>query len=87
LESVVQNSLRGHLEDYVRQCVQGGVQYKDALFQLEMEYVMQILGQTHFNVSRTAKILGINRNTLSKKISDYEQFEIFRDFQKVYGSR
>lgn len=87
MESVIHNSLRDHLEDYVRQCVQGGVQYKDAMLQLEMEYVMQILGQTNFNISKTAKILGINRNTLSKKISDYEKFEIFRDFQKICLSR
>ena len=53
----LKNSLRQSLESYVRDCVKSGIHYKDALQQLEMEYVMQVLGQTAYNVSKAAHVL------------------------------
>jgi DNA-binding protein Fis len=83
----LKNSLRQNLESYVRDCVKSGIHYKDALQQLEMEYVMQVLGQTAYNVSKAADVLGINRNTLSKKILEFRSFEKFRNHQKLHNAR
>jgi DNA-binding protein Fis len=83
----LKNSLRQNLELYVKECVKTGILYKDAVQQLEMEYVMMVLGQTEYNISKAAQVLGINRNTLSKKISEFRAFEKFRSHQKKHNGR
>jgi two-component system response regulator HydG len=42
------------------------------LLEMEKEYLLEILHQTGWNVTRAAKILNINRVTLHKKINRYE---------------
>ena len=83
----LKNSLRQNLELYVKECVKTGILYKDAVQQLEMEYVMMVLGQTGYNISKAADVLGINRNTLSKKITEFRSFEKFRNHQKLHNGR
>lgn len=80
-------SIRENLEQFVLECIQTGVHFRDALQQVEMEYVMSVLAQTNYNVSKASSVLGINRNTLSKKIEQYQQFERFRQHQRLYVSR
>ena len=42
------------------------------LLEMEKEYLLEVLRQTGWNVTRAAKILNINRVTLHKKINRYE---------------
>lgn len=42
------------------------------LKEVERDHILSILHQTHFNLSRTAEILGITRTTLYKKMRDYD---------------
>ena len=83
----VKNTLRADLESYVGGCVKHGISYKDALVQMDMEYIMQVLAQTRYNISKSAEMLGINRNTLSKKIVEFKKFERFRNHQKIHNGR
>lgn len=84
---VVKNSLRERLESLVEECVRGGIPFKDAMQQVEMEYVMQVLAQTGYNVSKAATVLGINRNTLSRKIEEFQEFEVFRHHRQIHTAR
>ncbi len=42
------------------------------LREVEREHILRALESNHWNISKTAKKLGIDRNTLSSKISKYE---------------
>lgn len=46
--------------------------YQMVLSQVEKPMICFILQQTHYNQSRAAKMLGINRNTLRKKMIEYQ---------------
>jgi len=43
-----------------------------SLEELQRRYIAKILQRNNFNVKKTAKLLGIDRNTLSRKIERYE---------------
>lgn len=45
--------------------------YQMVISQVEKPMIEFVLQETQFNQSRSAKILGINRNTLRKKIQTY----------------
>jgi DNA-binding NtrC family response regulator len=81
------NVLRANLESFVGECVKSGIRYKDALVQMDMEYIMQVLANHRYNISKSADELGINRNTLSKKIQEFRKFERFRTHQKLHNGR
>jgi len=83
----VKNSLRYCLETLVSECISHGIAYKDAVEQVEMEFIMQILAMNNFNISKSAQVLDINRNTLSKRIEKYRQFEKFRNHQELHSPR
>ncbi len=42
-----------------------------SLRSMESELIKVVLGETRFNITRAANILGINRSTLYNKIKDY----------------
>ena len=44
----------------------------DTLWEVERRHVIRILEQTHWNVSRTAEILGVDRATVYNKIKRYQ---------------
>ena len=86
-KALIVNSLRHHLEKLVYECIETGVLFKDAMEQVEMEYIMQVLAKHNYNISRAARDLEINRNTLSKKIEKFQQFERFRQHKQIHTSR
>ncbi|MCB9834117.1 MAG: sigma-54-dependent Fis family transcriptional regulator [Planctomycetes bacterium] len=52
--------------------LEGALQLKDmSLRSMESELIRMVLGETRFNVTRAANILGINRSTLYNKMRDY----------------
>ncbi|MBP7864474.1 MAG: helix-turn-helix domain-containing protein [Acidobacteria bacterium] len=79
--------IRECLEAYVSECLRTGVKFKDTLLQAEMEFVMQVLASTGYNVSKAAEILEINRNTLRKKIEQFKSFERFNHHQSLHSGR
>lgn len=46
--------------------------YQMVMGQVERPMIEFVLSQTDFNQSRSAEILGINRNTLRKKMQQYQ---------------
>ena len=80
-------NLRELLENLVGECIQNGILFKDAVEQVEMEYIMQTLGEHRYNISRCAQVLGINRNTLSKRIERFQEYERFRQHQALHSTR
>ncbi|PIE39823.1 MAG: Fis family transcriptional regulator [Gammaproteobacteria bacterium] len=49
-----------------------GVLHQELIRRVERELIHQVMKHTEHNQSQTAKILGISRTTLRKKLDDYQ---------------
>jgi two-component system nitrogen regulation response regulator GlnG len=76
LESIVEAKLRSCLNGIER--LEHGTMHSLVLEQVERPLIRIILEKTRWNQVKAANVLGINRNTLRKKISELE-IEIKRD--------
>jgi DNA-binding protein Fis len=65
------SSVKDQLESLIVQLVEGGVPFSMALEEFEKKYICRVLERTRWNQSRAARLLGIHRNTLSRKIDEY----------------
>jgi Fis family transcriptional regulator len=64
-------ALREQLDHLVNQMLTTGIRYEDAHREFEKRFISQALVKTAGNVGKAADILGMHRNTLSRKISEY----------------
>ena len=64
--------MKDPLESLVKQMVEHGIRYADAVSEFEKRFIKNILDKSEGNQSRAAKALGIHRNTLSRKIDDLD---------------
>ena len=59
------------LEKLVEEMVERGVQFDDAVREFEKRFIARVLGSKEGSLTKTADCLGMHRNTLSRKISEY----------------
>ena len=64
-------TLRDHLDHLVNELVARGVRYEDAHREFEKRFIVQVLSKADGNLGKAADLLGIHRNTLSRKIAEY----------------
>jgi DNA-binding protein Fis len=64
--------LRDQLEGLVLQMVERGILFDEAVGEFEKRFIKRVLDRANGNQSRAAEVLGIHRNTLSRKISEYK---------------
>ena len=60
------------LEKLVEEMVDKGVQFEDAVCELERRFITRVLGQCDGCLTRTADALGMHRNTLTRKMGEYK---------------
>ena len=60
------------LEKLVEEMVERGVQFEDALGEFEKRFITRVLGRCDGSLTKAADILGIHRNTLTRKISQHK---------------
>jgi len=63
--------VREQLESLITEMVRRGIRYQDALREFEKRFLAEVLDQADGNVCRAADVLGIHRNTLSRKIAEH----------------
>jgi len=63
--------MRELLERLVDEMVTKGIRFEDAQREFEKRFISQALTSTDGNLSKAADLLGIHRNTLSRKLSEY----------------
>ena len=63
--------MRDDLDDLVRQMIDRGILFDDAQREFERMFIARALDKSKFNVCKAAKITGLHRNTLSRKMSAY----------------
>lgn len=66
-------TIKNRLETLVQEMVDGGIEYKDAVEEFQKHFILAVLNNTNGNLSKTAAILGVHRNTLSKQVAHYFQ--------------
>jgi Fis family transcriptional regulator len=64
--------VRDQLEGLVVQMVERGILFDEAVGEFEKRFIKRVLERAEGNQSRAAEVLGIHRNTLSRKISVYK---------------
>ncbi len=64
--------MRDQLEGLVVQMVERGILFDEAVGEFEKRFIKRVLERAEGNQSRAAGMLGIHRNTLSRKISEYK---------------
>ena len=63
--------LREALERLVDDMITRGVRYEDAQKEFEKKFIAHVLAKSDGNLCKAATMLGMHRNTLSRKISEY----------------
>lgn len=64
--------MKDQLESLVGMMVERGIPLEDAVTEFEKKFIKRVLEHQNGNQSRAARILGIHRNTLSRKVDEYK---------------
>ncbi len=60
------------LEQLIQEMVDRGVRFEDAVREFEKRFIARVLSRSDGNLTRAADLLGIHRNTLSRKMERYK---------------
>lgn len=63
--------LREQLDRLVDEMVTKGVCYEDAQREFEKRFITHVLARSDGSLCKAADLLGMHRNTLSRKIAEY----------------
>lgn len=64
--------LSDRLERLIEDMVDKGVHFEDAVREFEKRFISRVLANCDGSVTRTSDALGIHRNTLTRKLSEYK---------------
>ena len=63
--------MRDDLAALIQQMIDRGIRFEDAQKEFERTFISRALAKTNYNVCKAAKVTGLHRNTLSRKMSAY----------------
>jgi DNA-binding NtrC family response regulator len=63
--------LKEQLERIIEEMVNRGVRYEDAQREFEKRFIARVLLKADGNLCEAADLLGMHRNTLSRKLAEY----------------
>ena len=64
--------MRDDLGALVQQMIDRGILFDDAQREFERVFLSRALAKTNYNVCKAAKMTGLHRNTLSRKMASYK---------------
>ena len=64
-------ALKEQLERLIDEMVSKGVRYEDAHREFEKRFIAHVLAKADGSLGKAAGLLGMHRNTLSRKIVEY----------------
>jgi DNA-binding NtrC family response regulator len=64
--------VKDQLEALVGQMVERGILFDEAVDEFQKRFIKRVLDRSNGNQSRAARLLGMHRNTLSRKIDLYK---------------
>jgi len=62
--------MRDRLEQLVGEMVDKGIRYQDAQREFEKHFIARVVGNCDGNLGKAATMLGVHRNTLTRKIQE-----------------
>jgi transcriptional regulator with PAS, ATPase and Fis domain len=65
--------LRSQMEILIDEMLDGQIMLNEAIAEFEKLYIQKALSRNDEHFSNTADVLGIHRNTLSKRVSAYQE--------------
>jgi transcriptional regulator with PAS, ATPase and Fis domain len=65
--------MRARLEALIEEMLDGQILLAEALTEFERLYIKQALSRNNEHLSKTAKALGVHRNTISKRVAAYRK--------------
>ncbi|MHB8756172.1 MAG: helix-turn-helix domain-containing protein [Candidatus Acidiferrales bacterium] len=63
--------MKDQLEALVGQLVDRGILLEEAVAEFERRFIKRVMDHEDGNQSRAARVLGIHRNTLGRKLEEY----------------
>ena len=67
--------IHNRLENLVEEMLEGHILLEEAIAEFEKLYIKKALARHKQHLSKTAAVLGIHRNTLSKRVATYHKLE------------
>jgi len=67
--------IHNRLESLIEEMLEGQILLEEAISEFEKLYIKKALARHKQHLSKTAAVLGIHRNTLSKRVATYEKQE------------
>lgn len=64
--------MRDDLLALVQQMIDRGIRFEEAQKEFEKTFIARALTKTNYNVCKAAKMTGLHRNTLSRKMQTYK---------------
>ena len=64
--------MRDDLIALIQQMIDKGIRFDDAQREFERTFITRALNKTNYNVCKAAKMTGLHRNTLARKMSAYK---------------
>ena len=65
--------MRARLEALIDEMLDGHILLAEAVSEFERLYIKKALGRNKDHLSKTAQALGIHRNTISKRVGEYQK--------------
>jgi Fis family transcriptional regulator, factor for inversion stimulation protein len=63
--------VREQLDRLIEEMIDKGIRFTDANREFERRFIARVIARSNGNLSRSAEVLGIHRNTLSRKIAEH----------------
>jgi DNA-binding protein Fis len=70
--------VKEQLEQVIGTMVDRGILLEEAVTEFEKKFIKRVLERSAGNQCRAAKVLGIHRNTLSRKMGEYKLHAVGR---------
>lgn len=67
--------MRARLEALIDEMLDGHILLSEALGEFERLYIKKALARNKSHLSKTAQALGVHRNTIAKRIAEYQKIE------------
>jgi Fis family transcriptional regulator, factor for inversion stimulation protein len=65
------SAMREQLERLVDEMVSKGIRFEDAQREFEKRFIAHVLTKANGNLCKAADVLGMHRNTLSRKLTEF----------------